>query len=496
MGGVGLNLIFAPRMIFQIREDERKIFEVIGQAAGQLGFPTYVVGGFVRDRLLARPSQDLDIVCVGSGIDLARRVGDSLHPRSRVTVYKRFGTAALRHRDLEIEFVGARKESYRSDSRKPTVESGSLADDQNRRDFTINALAISLNEHDYGTIIDPFNGLEDLEARRIVTPLEPGKTFSDDPLRMLRAIRFATQLGFDIDPVTFRAIGEHRDRLKIISWERIATELNKILLAAQPSVGLRLLDRSGLLDYLLPELAALRGVESRNGRKHKDNFIHTTKVVDNLADRSPDLWLRWAAMLHDIGKAKTKRWEAEAGWTFHAHDAVGERMVPKIFRRLRLPNDKLKYVQKLVALHQRPISLTQEEISDSAVRRILFDAGEDIDDLMTLCESDITSKNPQKVRRYRTNYEALRQRMREIEEQDHLRNWQPPITGELIMETFGIPPSRQVGLIKDGVREAILDGDIPNAFEPAFQKMLEVAESMSLAPLPGQTPQTRGQNPH
>ncbi len=492
MGGVVLNLIFAPRMIFQIREGERKIFEVIGQAAGHLGFPTYVVGGFVRDRLLARPSKDLDIVCVGSGIDLARRVGDSLHPRSRVTVYKRFGTAALRHRDLEIEFVGARKESYRSDSRKPTVESGSLADDQHRRDFTINALAISLNERDYGTIIDPFNGLEDLEARRIVTPLEPGKTFSDDPLRMLRAIRFATQLGFDIDPVTFTAIKEHRDRLKIISWERIATELNKILSASRPSVGLRLLDRSGLLDYILPELAALRGVESRNGRKHKDNFIHTTKVVDNLADRSPDLWLRWAALLHDIGKARTKRWEAEAGWTFHAHDAVGERMVPSIFRRLRLPNDKLKYVQKLVALHQRPISLTQEEISDSAVRRILFDAGEDIDDLMTLCESDITSKNPQKVKRYRTNYEGLRDRMREIEEKDHLRNWQPPITGELIMETFGIPPSRQVGLIKDGVREAILDGDIPNAFEPAFRKMLEVAKSMSLAPLPGQTPDFGG----
>ena len=470
-------------MVFQIRDDERRIFEVIGRAAGALGYPTYVVGGYVRDRLLARPSKDLDIVCVGSGINLAQQVGNSLHPRSRVTVYKRFGTAALKHHDLEIEFVGARKESYRSDSRKPTVESGSLSDDQHRRDFTINALAISLNEADYGTIIDPFNGLEDLEAKRIVTPLEPGKTFSDDPLRMLRAIRFATQLGFTIDPETFRAIREYRDRIRIISWERIATELNKILLAPKPSVGLLLLDQAGLLEYILPELAALRGVESRNGRKHKDNFLHTAKVVDNLAQQSPDLWLRWAALLHDIGKARTKRWEQGTGWTFHAHDAVGERMVPKVFRRLRLPNDKLKYVQKLVALHQRPISLTQEEISDSAVRRILFDAGEDIDDLMLLCESDITSKNPRKVKRYLHNYESLRERMREIEEKDHLRNWQPPISGELIMETFGIPPSREVGQIKDGVREAILDGEIANEYEAAYHKMVEVAAALSLSPV-------------
>jgi putative nucleotidyltransferase with HDIG domain len=469
-------------MVFQIRDDERNIFEVIGRAAEQLNFPTYVVGGYVRDRLLARPSKDLDIVCVGSGIELARRVGDSLHPRSRVTVYKRFGTAALKHRDLDIEFVGARKESYRSDSRKPSVESGSLADDQHRRDFTINALAISLNESDYGTIIDPFNGLEDLEAKRLVTPLDPGKTFSDDPLRMMRAIRFAAQLGFSIEAETYSAIREHRDRIRIISWERIATELNKILASPRPSVGFRLLEASGLLEYVLPELADLRGVESRNGRKHKDNFLHTIKVVDKLARRSDDLWLRWAALLHDIGKAKTKRWEKEAGWTFHAHDAVGERMVPKIFRRLRLPNDRLKYVQKLVGLHQRPIALTQEEISDSALRRILFDAGDDIDDLMTLCESDITSKNPHKVRRYLKNYERLRERMRELEAKDHLRNWQPPISGELIMNTFNIPPSRQVGLIKDGVREAILDGDIPNEYEAAYQKMLEVAAGLQLHP--------------
>ncbi len=470
-------------MVFQIRDDERKIFEVIGRAAADLDFPTYVVGGYVRDRLLARPSKDLDIVCVGSGIDLAQRVGNCLHPRSRVTVYKRFGTAALKHHDLEIEFVGARKESYRSDSRKPTVESGSLTDDQNRRDFTINALAISLNENDYGTIIDPFNGLEDLEAKRLVTPLDPLKTFSDDPLRMMRGVRFASQLGFTLDPATYRAIAENTDRLKIISWERIATELNKILLSPRPSIGLKLMSDTGLLDYVLPELAALRGVESRNGRKHKDNFLHTIQVVDQLAEKSDDLWLRWAALLHDIGKARTKRWENEAGWTFHAHDAVGANMVPRIFRRLRLPNDRLKYVQKLVALHQRPISLTQEEISDSAVRRILFEAAEDIDDLMTLCESDITSKNPHKVRRYRENYERLRERMVAIEETDHLRNWQPPISGELIMETFDLSPSKQVGLIKTAVREAILDGDIPNEYEAAFTKMVEVAAELGLQPV-------------
>jgi len=467
-------------MIFQIRDNERKIFEVISKAAAELGFPTYVVGGYVRDRLLARPSKDLDIVCVGSGIELAQKVGNSLHPRSRVTVYKRFGTAALKHRELEIEFVGARKESYRSDSRKPTVESGTLADDQNRRDFTINALAISLNDQDYGTIIDPFNGLEDLEAKRLVTPLEPGKTFTDDPLRMMRGIRFATQLGFMLDPATKTAIRDHSERLKIISWERIATEMHKIIGAPRPSIGFKLMADTGLLEYVLPELAALRGIEARNGRKHKDNFLHTIQVVDQLAERSPDLWLRWAALLHDIGKAKTKRWETGAGWTFHAHDAVGANMVPRIFRRLRLPNDKLKYVQKLVALHQRPISLTQEEISDSAIRRILFEAGEDIDDLMTLCASDITSKNPQKVIRYQENYVLLRERMALIEEKDHLKNWQPPITGELIMETFNIPPSRQVGLIKDAVREAILDGEIPNELEPARTRMFAVAKALGI----------------
>jgi putative nucleotidyltransferase with HDIG domain len=467
-------------MVFQIRPDERKIFAIISQAAEELGFPAYVVGGYVRDRLLARPSKDLDIVCVGSGIELASKVGNALRPRSRVTVYKRFGTAMLKHHDLEIEFVGARKESYRSDSRKPTVESGTLEDDQNRRDFTINALAISLNERDFGSIVDPFNGLEDLEQKLIKTPLEPGKTFSDDPLRMLRGIRFATQLGFTIDAATLKSIADNKERIKIISWERIATELNKILETPQPSIGFRLLHETGLLPLILPELANLHGVDEREGKKHKDNFFHTLQVVDNLAEKSDKLYLRWAALLHDIGKAKTKRFEPGIGWTFHAHDAVGANMVPKIFRRLRLSNDELKYVKKLVALHQRPISLTQEGISDSALRRIMFEAADDVDDLMILCESDITSRNPDRVRRYQKNYELLRSRLVELEEADHLRDWQPPIDGEEIMKTFNIPPSREVGIIKAAIREAILDGEIPNEHEPARVMMLVEGEKLGL----------------
>ncbi|MGB3545728.1 MAG: HD domain-containing protein [Saprospiraceae bacterium] len=467
-------------MVFQIRPDERKVFEIISNAAHQLGVPAYVVGGYVRDRLLARPSKDLDIVCVGSGIELAERVGATMRPRSRVTVYRRFGTAMLKHHDLEIEFVGARKESYRSDSRKPSVEAGSLEDDQNRRDFTINALAISLNETDYGTIIDPFNGLEHLEQKLIKTPLEPGKTFSDDPLRMLRCIRFATQLGFRIDPPTYVALREHRERLRIISWERIATELNKILLAPQPSVGFGLLFDTGLLQIILPELTALQGVDTEQGIRHKDNFYHTLQVVDNLAERSDDLWLRWSALLHDIGKAPTKRFEPGNGWTFHGHDAVGAKMVSRIFRRLRLSQERMRYVEKLVRLHQRPISLTREEISDSAVRRILFDAGEDIDDLMALCRSDITSKNPQRVRRYLDNYELLMERMAEIEQSDHLRTWQPPISGEEIMATFGIEPSREIGIIKNAIKEAILEGEIPNNYEQARLRMLAEGGKLGL----------------
>lgn len=468
-------------MVFNIKEYEREIFRLISETADQLNYPTYLVGGYVRDRLLARPSKDIDIVCVGSGIRLAENVAAKLRPIPRVVVYKRFGTAMLKHGDLELEFVGARKESYRHDSRKPTVEEGSLEDDQNRRDFTINALAVSLNPDDYGMIIDPFDGLEHLEQKVIKTPLEPGKTFSDDPLRMMRAIRFATELDFTIEPETLRAISKYRKRINIVSTERITTELNKIILAPVPSVGFRLLFDSGLLKIIFPEMAALQGVEVRNGIGHKDNFYHTLEVLDNLSKKSNNLWLRWAAILHDIAKPPTKRFHPKHGWTFHGHEALGASMVPRIFRRLRLPLDnKMKYVQKLVRLHLRPISLTQEDISDSAVRRLLFEAGEDIDDLLLLCEADITSKNPRKVQRYLNNYEELRERLEEVEEKDRLRNWEPPISGEVIMDTFDISPSKKVGIIKTAIREAILDGEIPNDFDAAYAFMIEKGKEMGL----------------
>ena len=470
-------------MVFKIQEQERQILQLIGTKAQRLGMPAYLVGGYVRDRLLNRECKDIDIVCVGSGIALAEEVAGALRPIPRIAVFHRFGTAMIRHGDLEIEFVGARRESYRYDSRKPAVEEGTLEDDQNRRDFTINALAVSLNEPDYGTLIDPFNGLGDLEARIIRTPLQPGKTFSDDPLRMLRAVRFATQLGFHIADDTRQALSEYASRLSIISYERISAELNKIILAPSPSVGFKLLLDTGLLDLVLPELTALKGVEIRNGKGHKDNFYHTLEVLENLGKKSTHLWLRWAALLHDIAKPPTKRFHPEQGWTFHGHDALGATMVPTIFRRLRLPMDhQMKYVQKLVALHLRPISLTKENITDSAIRRLIVDAGDDLDDLMLLCEADITSKNPAKVKRYLENYELVRERIEVVEAKDNLRNWQPPITGEIIMEVFGIKPSIEVGNLKNAVREAILDGVIPNEYEAAFQFMLQTAQGMGLEP--------------
>jgi poly(A) polymerase len=469
-------------LVFNIEQHERAILQVISEAAQELGVPVYLVGGYVRNRLLGKPSKDMDVVCVGSGIDLAQAVAARLRPVPRLTVYKRFGTAMVRHKDLEIEFVGARKESYRSDSRKPTVEEGSLEDDQNRRDFTINALAVSLNPYDFGTIVDPFNGLQHLEEKRIETPLEPGVTFSDDPLRMMRAIRFACQLDFIIEPNTLKAISKYRNRIHIVSTERITTELEKILASPKPSIGFKLLFDTGLLEIIFPELAALQGVQFKNGKGHKDNFYHTLEVVDRLCEKSDNIWLRWAALLHDIAKPPTQRFDPQVGWTFHGHEVLGAAMVTRIFKRHRLPLDhKMKYVQKLVRLHLRPISLTKENITDSAIRRLLFDAGEELDDLMLLCEADITSKNPAKVKRYLENYELVRARLEEVEQKDHIRNWQPPISGEEIMATFDIPPSREVGIIKNAIREAILDGHIPNEKEAAWKLMLDQAKTLGIS---------------
>jgi len=471
-------------MDIQCTERELFVFNKIAHAAKDLGVPCYIIGGFVRDKLIGRKTKDADIVCVGDGIALAHAVAKRFNPAPTVAYFKTYGTAQIKLDDLEVEFVGAPRESYGYHSRNPEVVPGSLEDDQKRRDFTINALAISLNQADFGKLVDPFDGVADLGKKIIRTPLEPGQTFSDDPLRMLRAIRFAAQLQFTIHDTTWQGIRLHVERIRIITQERITEELNKILLSEKPSIGFDLLYQSGLLHIIFPQMVDLAGAEYIDGKGHKDNFYHTLQVIDNISRNTTDLWLRWAALLHDIGKPATKFFEEGHGWTFHGHEVVGGRMAPKIFGKLKLPqNEKMRFVRKLVELHLRPISLTKENITDSAVRRLLFDAGEDIEALMMLCDADITSKNKQKVKRYLDNFELVRKRMEEVEEKDRLRNWQPPITGEQIMDIFGLTPCRAVGDIKNAIREAILDGVIENNYDAAFDFMLQKAKELNLQPV-------------
>ena len=457
------------------------VFDYIAQAAKSLELETYVIGGYVRDFLLERDKpKDIDVVAVGSGIDLANKVAELLPYNPKVQIFKTYGTAMLKFKDLEIEFVGARKESYVAHSRNPLVDKGTLKDDQNRRDFTINAMAISMNHADYGSLLDPFEGIADLQNKIIRTPLDPDITFSDDPLRMMRAIRFSSQLAFQIEAESLSSISRNAKRLQIISQERVVDELNKILLSDKPSIGLRLLYETGLLRYILPELSDLQGVEQIKGQKHKDNFFHTLQVVDNISLKTDNLWLRWAALLHDIGKAPTKKFDKKIGWTFHGHEFVGSKMVKKIFKRLKMPlNEKMKYVEKIVMMSSRPVILA-ENVTDSAVRRLIFDAGDDLDDLMTHCEADITTKNIAKEKQYLNNFKLVRQKIKEVEERDHVRNFQPPISGELIMETFNLKPCRQIGMIKDAIKEAILEGEISNDYEEAYEFMLKKASSIGL----------------
>jgi len=462
------------------QELEHPIFKYLSEVITEENLEAYVVGGFVRDIYLNRPTNDIDVVVVGSGIELANKVAKRIG-KLKVSIFKNFGTAMFKYKGMEVEFVGARKESYNRDSRKPIVEDGTLDDDQKRRDFTINALAISLHEKNFGELLDPFGGMQHMQEKLLKTPLDPIITFSDDPLRMMRAIRFASQLNFKIEEETFKAITTNLHRMKIVSKERIVDELNKIVLSPKPSIGFKLLDKSGLLEEVFPELAKLKGVEVIDGIGHKDNFLHTLEVLDRLSENSNDLWLRWAALLHDIAKPNTKRFIKGAGWTFHAHNFVGEKMIPAIFKRMKLPlNEKMKFIQKMVSLHMRPIVLSEEIVTDSAIRRLLFEAGDDIDDLMTLCEADITSKNDAKVKRFMNNFQLVRRKLKEVEEKDAVRNFQPPISGELIMETFSLSPCREIGDIKSAIKEAILDGEIKNDYDEAYEFMLKFGKGLGL----------------